>query len=315
MSKRPWYKRYGGDFVFGTMSLSLEEKGAYSLCLDLIYDRGSPIPDDARWLAGICGVSVRKWRALRDHLIETGKLFAVDGTLTNARAQRELASGEQDAVVLAENGAKGGRKRAENAAKTVREIAETETESNKNNEEAQAPLKPNQIPEPDIEEPPTPKGVKPGVSDAEVEACWSLANKISRGRSSKADLRRALEAALRRGHAPARIALGLQAYFASDDATKDEGSKAKAIHRMVENDRWESWAPATEDPNHGEPIAPASEADTWRARLRRFRADFHWPEGVGGRPGRPDCSAPTDLLAEFGFVEGVTPITAQRGFP
>jgi uncharacterized protein YdaU (DUF1376 family) len=56
-----WYKRCGADFIHGTMMLSLEEKGAYSLCLDLIYDRGGPIPDDARWLSGVCGVSLRKW--------------------------------------------------------------------------------------------------------------------------------------------------------------------------------------------------------------------------------------------------------------
>src|SRR5688572_31678835 len=51
-----WYKRCGADFIHGTMMLTLEEKGAYSLCLDLIYDRGGPIPDDARWLSGVCGV-------------------------------------------------------------------------------------------------------------------------------------------------------------------------------------------------------------------------------------------------------------------
>ena len=67
-----WYKRCGADFIHGTMMLTLEEKGAYSLCLDLIYDRGAPIPDDARWLSGVCGVSMRKWNALRNRLIELG---------------------------------------------------------------------------------------------------------------------------------------------------------------------------------------------------------------------------------------------------
>lgn len=35
MAKRPWYKRYPSDFIAGTIGLSLEEKGAYSVCLDL----------------------------------------------------------------------------------------------------------------------------------------------------------------------------------------------------------------------------------------------------------------------------------------
>lgn len=110
-----WYKRCGADFIHGTMMLTLEEKGAYSLCLDLIYDRGGPIPDDARWLSGVCGVSMRKWTALRERLVSLGKLVAEGGHLSNARAALELVSSELQARNQAEAGAKGGRKRVENA--------------------------------------------------------------------------------------------------------------------------------------------------------------------------------------------------------
>lgn len=126
-----WYKRCGADFIHGTMSLSLEEKGAYSLCLDLIYDRGGAIPDDARWLSGICGVSMRKWNSLRQSLIEAGKLASNDGLLMNARAGLELVSMEFQRRNQAEAGAKGGRKRAENDAA-----------AKENNDLAQATLKP-----------------------------------------------------------------------------------------------------------------------------------------------------------------------------
>lgn len=112
-----WYKRYGADFIDGTMTLTLEEKGAYSLCLDLIYGRGGPIPDDARWLAGICNVSLRKWAGLRQRLIDLGKLRPVDGFLSNDRASDEIVSAELSSQKLSESGAKGGRKRAENEAK------------------------------------------------------------------------------------------------------------------------------------------------------------------------------------------------------
>ena len=130
MSAR-WYKRCGADFIHGTMSLSLEEKGAYSLCLDLIYDRGGPIPDDARWLSGVCGVSIRKWNALRDRLLSTGKIYVSNGLLSNARADLELVSTELQRRNQVESGAKGGRKRAENAAS-----------ANENSDLAQATLKP-----------------------------------------------------------------------------------------------------------------------------------------------------------------------------
>lgn len=111
-----WYKRYGADFIDGTMRLSLEEKGAYSLCLDLIYSRGGSIPDDDRWLAGICNVSLRKWSRLRQRLIDLGKLSAENGHLSNARAASEIASAQLSSRKLSESGAKGGRKRAENEA-------------------------------------------------------------------------------------------------------------------------------------------------------------------------------------------------------
>lgn len=125
-----WYKRCGADFIHGTMMLSLEEKGAYSLCLDLIYDRGGPIPDDARWLSGVCGVSIRKWNAIRQRLLDLGKLVVEDGLISNARATAELVSAELSSRERAESGAKGGRKRAENAG-----------QSRENNDLGQAQLK------------------------------------------------------------------------------------------------------------------------------------------------------------------------------
>ena len=109
-----WYKRCGADFIHGTMMLSLEEKGAYSLCLDLIYDRGGPIPDDARWLAGVCGVSTRKWSTIRQRLLDLGKIAVENGLLSNSRADFEILSTNLSSRERAESGAKGGRKRAEN---------------------------------------------------------------------------------------------------------------------------------------------------------------------------------------------------------
>jgi uncharacterized protein YdaU (DUF1376 family) len=161
VSERPWYKRYAGNFVMGTMNLTLEERGAYSLCLDLIYDRGGAIPDDERWLAGICRISTRRWRVIRAKLIQLGKLVEVDGRLHNRRAQAEIDLAQEKADADAENGAAGGRKRAENSSKTDRKLiengsktsrnfVENEPQSAKNNDLGQARLKPNQKEELDI---------------------------------------------------------------------------------------------------------------------------------------------------------------------
>lgn len=130
MSAQPWHRRFHSDALAGMLSLTLEERGAYQTVLDLIYDRGGPIADNERLLAGYMNVSLRKWRTLRASLINKGKISADDGVLTNRRAEKEIENGVKTARKLAENGAKGGRKKAENA-----------KNGNENSETGLAPLK------------------------------------------------------------------------------------------------------------------------------------------------------------------------------
>jgi len=113
---RPWYRRFPDNFIAGTVGLTLEEKGAYSLVLDLMYVRGGPVPDEPRYIAGVCNCSVRKWNAIREKLIGLGKIHVVDGFLTNERAEKEIEISLKDAQERAENGAKGGNKSAETRA-------------------------------------------------------------------------------------------------------------------------------------------------------------------------------------------------------
>jgi len=114
MSDDYWYKRYPSDFITGTLNLTLEEKGAFSICLDLMYDQNGPIPDDHRWIAGVCGVSVRKWKSLLKRLIILGKLSTEGGFISNERALKEIENRAKTARKHAENGSKGGDKTAEN---------------------------------------------------------------------------------------------------------------------------------------------------------------------------------------------------------
>lgn len=118
-STGPWYKRYPSDFLAGTMDLTLEEKGAYNVILDLIYDRGAPIVDNSRYIAGVCGCSVRKWNSIRDRLLIAGKITIENGAISNRRALFELENHARIARKLAENGAKGGAKSAEQRQKSI----------------------------------------------------------------------------------------------------------------------------------------------------------------------------------------------------
>ena len=90
MNGLPYYKRYPRDFIEGTIGMGFEMKAAYGLVLDIIYMQGGNLVDDARYISGLLGCSVRKWTALRLALIEAGKLVARDGYLGNYRADKEL---------------------------------------------------------------------------------------------------------------------------------------------------------------------------------------------------------------------------------
>lgn len=133
MSIFGWHPRSHRAALEGMRRLTLEERGAYNTLLDLIYDRSGPIPDDPRWLSGWMGCSLRKWNAIREMLIEQGKIYAVmiktEPCLMNQRAAVEIENQSKFARNLSESGAKGGRKRAENA-----------TALNENNDLGQAPL-------------------------------------------------------------------------------------------------------------------------------------------------------------------------------
>lgn len=84
MSASHWHKRYHSDALTGFMSLTLEERGAYQTVLDMIYDRGGPIVDNDRLLAGYMGVSVRKWLAIKSVLIAKQKIEIVGGHVSAA---------------------------------------------------------------------------------------------------------------------------------------------------------------------------------------------------------------------------------------
>lgn len=90
MKGLPYYKRYPRDFIDGVVGMSFEERGAYSMILDLIYMRGGQLPCDARYIAGHLGCSVRKWTSLLDALVMHGKLRVVDGIISNFRANYEV---------------------------------------------------------------------------------------------------------------------------------------------------------------------------------------------------------------------------------
>lgn len=110
MSKVRRIDYYPDEFLVGTMSMACELKGAYWSICSLIYSSGGPIPDDAAWIAKVCGLSTRRWPAVREALLASGKItVTADGRLANGRCLKELGSAQRRMEAAAENGRKGGR--------------------------------------------------------------------------------------------------------------------------------------------------------------------------------------------------------------
>jgi uncharacterized protein YdaU (DUF1376 family) len=85
----PYYKRYPRDLVEGTIGMPLELKGAYSLVLDLIYMQDGRLPDDARYISGLLGCTIKRWNGLRNELLARGKIYITGEFLANYRADKE----------------------------------------------------------------------------------------------------------------------------------------------------------------------------------------------------------------------------------
>lgn len=85
----PYYKRYTKDFLDGTVGMTGEVKGAYSVLLDLIYIQSGKLPDDPHYISGNLGYSVRKWNSIKKELINRGKIEVKNGIISNKRADKE----------------------------------------------------------------------------------------------------------------------------------------------------------------------------------------------------------------------------------
>jgi uncharacterized protein YdaU (DUF1376 family) len=116
-----FYKMDPAKWDFGTAELSLEEEAAYLRIINAIHKHEGPVPNNDRVLAGLFRVSTRKARALVSALEVAGKITIENGQIWNDRARSDLVQRGFTSTSRAESGANGGRKRAENAAKALKE--------------------------------------------------------------------------------------------------------------------------------------------------------------------------------------------------
>lgn len=107
----PAFSFYAKDFMLGTVTMSLAERGAYITLLAYQWDHGS-VPLDPAALARICGCSAGQFQAVWRVVASKFKVGA-GGLLRNVRLEVERTKQAERRAILIANGRKGGR-RSEN---------------------------------------------------------------------------------------------------------------------------------------------------------------------------------------------------------
>lgn len=91
MSKRlPYFNFYPTDFIRGVRGLTPQEVGIYTMLLCRIYEENGPVEIHDERLAAYCGCRVKTLRTTLDRLIVLGKIKALNGRITNDRAEDEI---------------------------------------------------------------------------------------------------------------------------------------------------------------------------------------------------------------------------------
>ncbi len=296
MSAPPYMKLYIAEYLAETTHLDVVGHGAYLLLIMAMWRAGGKLPRDEAKLARIAQCTPDQWASVRDDVMAFFKVSG--GAIRHNRVSKEIA--KYDAVI---EGAKSAGK------------ASASKRSKKNNDESanvrceNVEQKSNQPePEEEYKPPVSPKGDEASstkaivLRQAHVEAAWAVTSKKGRARSSRADILTALQAAARRGKAPEAVIAGLAAYYASPEATKGGGEFAKGAHRIIANDRWESFV---ESVTPLEAIAASALADpneVWRKRVKAYLhgSGFWNTTDWEAQPGRPGCIVPAEVLREFG---------------
>jgi hypothetical protein len=106
------YRRDIRAALDGMRGLSFEERGALDAVLDLIYLHDGAVADDEDFIVSALCCDRRPWRRLRARLIELGRIYAVDGTLRNPRADREVEAALDRHAIAQAAGVASGKSRA-----------------------------------------------------------------------------------------------------------------------------------------------------------------------------------------------------------
>lgn len=110
MSKAPSMPMYWDAYLADTTHLTTEEHGAYLLLLAAMWRRDGSVPDNDKDNARILGLTLAKWRIMKERFVATISGFqTIDGSITQEKLQKTWDNTQEKIEKNRANGAKGGR--------------------------------------------------------------------------------------------------------------------------------------------------------------------------------------------------------------
>lgn len=116
MKRLPWVKWFAAAFLGGIRDLEPNEITVYVVILNLIFDEGAPIRDDAALIAKRCNMRPTSCAKSIEALVAKGKITRRAGKLRNQRAEKELKSRQEVSEKSAKSAWERWNKPAENGA-------------------------------------------------------------------------------------------------------------------------------------------------------------------------------------------------------
>ena len=278
----PYMPLYVADYLGDTQHLTCEQHGAYLKLLMCLWRAEGELPNDRLKIARMVGLTPARWDKIAPEVMAffhsnlayfwsprlNAELQKADEYLAQKRAASESAH-EAKRLKKQETGLPGG-------------VPTTVTVTTK-----------------DLFQDSLPSDTSMSPAEA-CEAIWSEAPVQARKRSGKGPLLKALVAAKARRKNLAAIRQAVGAYYLDPEKSKEDYRWARGVHRVVQDDYWESWAQA-EGVEH---IDVDLQRRNWRSQMRSWLAkDYPWNRDARGpAPDEPGCRIPLEIMAEFNYA-------------
>jgi len=123
-----WYKHDPAAFLEGTVELTLEERGAYIVLIDLLYARAPINHVTDELVMSAARINRQRWNRLKISLIAKGKVQESDGHLTVNRFKKVLENFQETSKKVASLRA---RRLKEQELRLIRNVGESRIQNSK----------------------------------------------------------------------------------------------------------------------------------------------------------------------------------------